>query len=431
MSDKKWTCEIPRLVPMEQSVDEPVVADPEAEAFSQVSKQLDQTDKIGPGAKVAVTVGSRGIGCIAEIVKGTVEALKKRKAEPFIVPAMGSHGGDDHREKAAILSHLGVTRESVGAPVSATAEIVLAPKGPGDVPIFCQKEALEADAIILMNRIKPHTDFRGDIESGLVKVACVGLGGFMAAQWVHRLGYDYLPKRVRVAGEAAINTLNIPLGVAILEGHSGRPAIIEAIPQKEIVSRELELLKTARDLVLTLPVKSPDILVVGNMGKEISGLGLDPLVTGRYPSGKLLPDADIPNIHRIVVLDLTDASEGNASGIGLCDVTTRRLHDKIDFRDMYRNVITSRSSLAAKLPMVMESDHEAICVGLLTCHRENHDELEMILIPDTLHLRRFLVSQNLAPRCEEAGAKRIGQPMELEFDQKGDLVWPDRRRDAL
>lgn len=425
MADMVWTCEIPRLVPMEQSVEEPVIDDPEGVAYREISTQLNQTVEIGPGSRVAVTVGSRGIGGIAEIVRGIVGAVKKRGAEPFIVPAMGSHGRESAQEKAAILSHLGVTQASVGARISTTAEIVPAGKGPEEVPIFCQKEALSAEAIILVNRIKPHTDFRGDIESGLMKMACVGLGGFRAAQWVHRLGYDYLPKRIRAGGEAAISTLNIPLGLAILEGPSGRPAIIKAIPRNDIVSQDQALLKLARNLVLMLPVKSPDILVVGKMGKEISGLGLDPLVTGRYPSGKLLPDADIPNIHRIVVLGLTDASEGNASGVGLCDVITRRLYNKIDFRNMYRNVIISRSSLAAKLPMVMESDHEAICVGLLTCHREDEDELEMILVPDTLHLKRFLVSPPLVSRCEKKGAKKIGKSMQLQFDPKGDLVWPD------
>lgn len=425
MVDMAWTCEIPRLVPMEQSVDEPVVDDPEGEAFRQVSAHFERTNEIGPGSKVAVTVGSRGIGGIAEVVRGVVQAVKNLGAEAFIVPAMGSHGGDDPLEKAAILSHLGITQESAGARISSTARIVQAGEGQGGVPVFCQEEALSADAIILVNRIKPHTDFRGEIESGLVKMACVGLGGFLAARWVHRLGYDHLGRRVRACGETAILNLKVTLGLAILEGHFGRPAVIKAIPQNEIVFQERELLKQARDLVLTLPVKSPDILVVGNMGKEISGLGLDPLVTGRYPSGKPLPDVDIPEIQRVVVLDLTDASEGNASGVGLCDVTTRRLYDKIDFRGMYRNVITSRGSASARIPMVMESDHEAICVGLLTCHQENDGNLGMIFVADTLHLKRFLVSPPLVSCCEKAGAKKTGELMELWFDRDNAMVWPD------
>ena len=211
----------------------------------------------------------------------------------------------------------------------------------------------------------------------------------------------------------------------IIEGHSGRPVFMKAISQNEIVFEEQKLLQKAKNFVLRLPVKSLDILVVAKIGKEISGLGLDPLVTGRYPSGRVLPDTDIPEIQRVVVLNLTEPSEGNASGIGLCDVTTEKLYRKIDFRAMYRNVITSRGSASAKIPMVMRSDREAICVGLLTCHREGYDQLRMILISDTLHLQRFLVSPSLVSLCERAGARKIGDSIELQFDQEGDLVWPD------
>lgn len=423
MNDE-WRCDIPKLVPMEQSIDEPVVEDPWSKAFQDVSAQLDKTGSIGPGSRVAITVGSRGIGGIADVVRGIVDALKHHGAEPFIVPAMGSHGGTDPREKASILSHLGVTEASVGARISSTAEIVLAGEGPDGIPVYCQKEALSADAIILLNRVKPHTDFHGDLESGLVKIACVGLGGYLGAQWIHLLGYDHLAERIKAAGGSAIRMLNIPFGVAIIEGHSGRPAIMKVIPGDAIISEEQELLDVARRTLLRLPVKKNDILVVGKMGKEISGLGLDSQITGRYPSGKAMPGEDVPDIQRVVILDLSDASGGNASGVGLCDITTRRLFNKIDFRNMYKNVITSRGSASAKIPMVMESDREAISVGLLTCHLKEGSNPELILIRDTLHLQRFLVSPSLVPRCEQQGARKIGEPMDLQFDDMGSLVWP-------
>lgn len=423
MNDE-WRCDIPRLVPMEQIVDEPVVEDPRAKTCQDVTAQLAKTDSIGPGSRVAITVGSRGIGGIAEVVKGVVDAVKERGAAPFIVPAMGSHGGTDPEAKALILSHLGVTEASVGAPIAGTAEIVLADEGPDGVPVYCHREALDANAIILLNRVKPHTDFHGEFESGLLKIACVGLGGYLGAQWIHRLGYDYLAERIKAAGGRTIQQLNIPCGVAIIEGHSGTPAVIEVIPGDKILSEEQRLLDIARKTLLRLPVRKNDILVVGKMGKDISGLGLDSQITGRYPSGKIMPGDDIPDIKRIVVLDLTDASEGNASGVGLCDITTRRLFDKIDFRNMYKNVITSRGSASAKVPMVMESDREAISAGLLTCHIEKDSIPEMIFIQDTLHLQRFLVSESLVHRCEKEGAKALGAPMDLQFDQRGNLVWP-------
>jgi len=399
------------------------VDDPWDAAFSQVASQLHEAHAIGPGSRIAVTVGSRGISCLDEIVRGVVDAIKKYGGEPFIVPAMGSHGENDPKKKALILAHLGITEASVGAPISQTADIELAGYDESGVPVFCQRDANSANAIILVNRVKPHTDFRGDIQSGLLKMACVGLGGTLSAHWVHRLGYEHLAERVRSAGEAAIRMLKIPIGLAIVEGHSGRPALIRALEKKDILSGEQSLLKKAHENVARLPVKDLDVLIVAQMGKDVSGLGLDPLVTGRYPSGMVLKDNDVPEIYRIVVLDLTEGSEGNSAGIGLCDVTTRRLHEKTDFRSMYRNVITSRGSASARMPMVMESDREAICVGLLTCCCDLTGA-RVILIRDTLHLAHFFVSQSLVDECMKGGVKVIGDPINLSFDNAGRLIWP-------
>ena len=418
-------CSIPPLVPMVQSIDEPMVQDPRKTAHDLALEQLRLRQDLKAGHRVAITVGSRGIGGLAQVVRGLVEALKERGAQPFIVPAMGSHGGDDPAAKAKILAKLGVTPETVGAPISPTANIVQAATSPEGAPIFCQEEAFQADGIILMNRVKPHTDFKGEIESGLVKIACVGLGGKLGAQWVHQRGYDYLARRIRHAGGTAIQELKILFGLALIEGHSGSPSHLEAIPAGQIVSREKELLERARKSLLRLPVIKHDLLVVGKMGKEISGLGLDSQITGRYPSGKVPPGDGIPEIQRVVVLDLSEASEGNASGVGLCDVTTRRLYDKIDFRAMYGNVITSRGSASAKIPMVMESDQEAISVGILTCHREEGQDLGFILVRDTLHLGRFMVSPPLVAACEQAGAKSLGPQEPLRFNGHGGLVWPE------
>ena len=419
----EWICEIPRLVPMEMSLEEKSIGSPGEEAYRQTLSVMDQVQRIGPGSRVAITIGSRGIACIREIAKGVVDAVKKHGGQPFIVPAMGSHGGEDSNEKALILSHLGITEASLNAPVSGTAEIVFAGNDCNGIPVYCQKEAFSADAIILLNRIKPHTDFRGPIESGLVKMACVGLGGAQAASWVHRLGYDHLAERVRAAGEAAIRTLKIRMGLAVVEGRSARPISIKAFHRDEIVSGEQELLNYARATAARLPVGSLDILVAMEMGKDVSGLGLDPLITGRYPSGKVPAGDDVPHIYRIVVLDLTDSSEGNSAGVGLCDVTTRRLFIKTDLKAVYRNVIVSKGSASARMPMVMDTDREAICVGLLTCTCEPA-EARMIVIRNTLHIRRFLASEALAAECEKAGAKVVGEPVELSFDESGSLKWP-------
>ena len=424
MSHIEWVCPIPKLVAIQQAFDEPVINDPRREAFSAMSSLLKDMDKIKKGSKVAITVGSRGIGGIREIVAGAVEALKKIGCNPFIFPAMGSHGGDNPLGKIQILEHLGVTEALVGAPISQKADILLAGQASPDLPVYCHAEALSADAIILLNRVKPHTDFRGSIESGLIKMAVVGLGGELGAQWVHSKGYDHLGNRIKVAGEAAIKMLPIHLGLAIIEGHSHHPSRIEAVPGDKIPLREEGLLKEARRLVPKLPAKRLDVLVVAEMGKDISATGLDPTVIGRYPTGKPFVGEDAPDIYWIAVLDITDASSGNSVGVGLCDVTTRKLHNKTDFAATYKNVITGRGSASGRLPMVMESDREAISVALLTCTRRPEDA-EMALIKNTLHLDRLLVSEPLVPQCERMGAKVIGKPIELSFDSKGSLMLPE------
>ena len=421
---EEWCCSLPELVPMEQEIhDDPVIPNPREKACDEIHSAIVRSDQFKPGNRVAITVGSRGIGCISDIVAGVVDAVKLAGCVPFIVPAMGSHGGEDPREKARLLAHLGITPDRVGAPVSSCAEIALAVTTSDGIPIFCQKEAYQADAIILLNRIKTHTDFSSDIESGLLKIACVGLGGYLGAQWVHAFGYDKLAERVRAAGESAIRTLRIPLALAILERHSGKPVLLKALMRDEIISGEQKLLSEVRNQQARLPVERLDLLVVYEMGKDISGLGLDSFVTGRYPSGKNpLPNRG-PSIYRIAVLNLTDTSEGNASGIGLCDVTTQKLYDKIDFSLMYKNVITSRGSASAKIPYVMRSDREAISVGLLTCFTPLAD-VRMMIIKNTLQLRSYFVSNPLVPLCKEAGAMVAGQSIEMTFDQEGNLKIP-------
>jgi len=233
-----------------------------------------------------------------------------------------------------------------------------------------------------------------------------------------------LAERVRLAGEAAIKLLPIQLGLAIIEAPNRCPAHLEAIRGPDILSREEILLAKSRKLVPKLPVNHLDVLVVAEMGKNISGTGLDPAVIGRYPSGKIIPEEDMPSYYRVAALDLTQASEGNSSGIGLCDVTTRRIYEKTDFEVMYKNVITGKGSLSARFPMVMESDQEAICVALLTCLK-NPVEADMAIIRNTLQLEYFLVSETIVPLCLLEGAKIAGDKFALLFDSAGSLILPE------
>lgn len=420
----KWRCAIPRVVPIRQRFSEKSIDEPRRETFAKLSAALNTCHKSLQARRVGICVGSRGIGRIADMVVGAVQAVRHHGGYPIIIPAMGSHGGAGSKGKTNILAALGVTEATVAAPVSDAAEAVLIGHVENDLPVYCQAEAYDADALILINRVKPHTDFRGEIESGLVKMAGIGLGASKGAAAIHARGYDHLAPRVKAAGELAINQLPVIVGLAILEGPTDRPTEIEAIAGPDIIAREKTLLVQARKLVPKLPFDKLDVLIVNELGKDISGTGLDPAVIGRYPSGKSFPGEDLPEFHRIAVLDLTNASAGNAAGIGLCDVTTRRLFKKIDFTAMYDNVITGKGSLSAKLPMVMESDHEAICVALLTCLQEP-SRAHMALIRNTLELEYFLVSEPMVETGELSGADVVGGPTQLRFDEKGSWVKPE------
>jgi hypothetical protein len=424
MLNYEWNCEIPNLVPIRQIYAGEIVNNPGEMAFSAVVNKFNELKKNLKSAKVALSIGSRGICQIDEIMVGIVKGIRSLGGNPVIVPAMGSHGGDDPQAKAEILGKLGINESTVGAPVTREMETILIGYASESLPVYCNKEACSADIVILINRIKPHTDFRGKIESGLVKLAGVGLGGSKGAAVIHSQGYDALGERVRAAGITAISLLPVYMGVAIIETPNGKIAHIEAIFCNEIPDREEILLKEARKLVAKLPIKQLDVLVVSEMGKNISGAGLEPIVTGRYPSGKVFSGDDVPNYYRIAVLDLTEASIGNSLGIGLCDITTQRVYDKTDFKLLYKNVITGKGSLTAHLPIIMKSDYEAICVALLTCLK-NPIDARMAFIKNTMQLENFFVTENLAETCVSKGAKVAGGKVSLNFDSNGSLILPE------
>jgi len=423
MTRDEWVCPIPKLIPIHQKFDGPMVENPRQTAIDTVLSCSQVVSRIKPKNRVAIAVGSRGIRNVSKMVGGVVDALRRVGANPFIVPAMGGHGGDDIDAKISILAQLGVTEDSVGAPISRIVEVLKTGEIKDNIPGYCLKEVLSADAVILLNRIKSHTDFRGEIESGLIKMAAVGLGGTPGAQWIHEKGYDQLAHRVRAEGQTVLEVLPNCIGLAVTEGATGATAYIEAIPKEEIFLQEPALLRRARRLNPHLPIKNLDVLIVLEIGKDISGIGLDPAVTGRYPSGRPYQDEDVPNIHRIVALDLTGAALGNAAGIGFCDITTRRLYNKTNFRVMYQNIIDCKGSAAGRFPMVMESDREAISVALLTSYRPP-SELKIALIRNTSKLDYLLVSETLGTECKLAGAEKIRDPFDLCFEENGSLIWP-------
>lgn len=376
-----------------------------------------------PGARVAIAVGSRGIYRIKGIVRAVAAEIRKREAFPFIVPAMGSHGGATAEGQRGILESYGITEEFVGAPIISSMEVVEIGQTPEGVPVYFDKNAASADAIIPVNRVKPHTDFHGLTESGLLKIMAIGLGKRRGAETIHSYGVFGLREVIPSAARVILARMPVVLGLAILENTYERTARIVALQPGEMEAAERELLKEARSLMPSLPVSHLDVLVVQEIGKNISGVGMDPNITGRMLiRGE--KEVDEPHIHRIVALDLTPESHGNALGMGLADVIPRRLLDKVDFEITYTNVITSTGLERGFIPITMENDREAIEVALKTCGRKvEPGNVKLVVIRNTLEITELYISESLLPEVRRrSGVSVLGPPEEMAFDAAGNLV---------
>ena len=391
--------EVPPLHRVRQAFPRPRLDDPAAAAAGQVARPEVAATVAGMHT-VALAVGSRGIAGLVPMVRATVAALRRMGLEVFIAPSMGSHGGATAEGQEAVLAHLGITADTVGAPIRssmATGVIatVTSPHG-HPVPVYMDAVALgEADAVIPINRVKPHTGFRGPVESGLCKMLAIGLGKHDGAATLHREGYVAFDRLILDAGRAILDHGHVAFGIAVVENAYEETAIVEAIPAPRIVEREQSLLEEARRLMPRLLLERVDVLVIERFGKDVSGIGMDANVTGRGEGGGPLPGFDGPDIRRIVVLDLTDATDGNAHGIGLADVITRRLHDRIDGDTTWVNSVTAGSLECGRIPPAMGSDDEAIMAAAGAVPGVRPAEARIVRIRDTLSLSEIAVSGNL------------------------------------
>ncbi len=345
-----------------------------------------------PRGSVAIGVGSRGVAAIAEIVATLVAALKSAGAKPFIVPAMGSHGASTADGQAEVLAHLGVTEERVGAPIRATMETVDIGTTEDGVTVAMDANAYAADAIIVVNRVKPHTAFRGPIESGPTKMLAIGLGKRRGAHSIHAHGWGRIHETIPAAARIAIASGKVAFALATLENAHEAPCRIVAIPANALLAREPALQEEAKRLLPRLPFPEIDVLVIDRIGKNISGDGMDPNVTGRYPTAYAIGG---PAIGRIVVLDLTDETGGNANGVGLADVITARLASRMIPAATYVNALTSTTPEPVRIPMTLPSAELALAAGLIMCQGVSAATARIVRIHDTLHLREMWVSESL------------------------------------
>lgn len=373
------------------------------------------------GARIAIAVGSRGINNSKLIVSETIDFLKSINAVPFIVPAMGSHGGATAKGQEEILASYGITEKSVGAPVISSMDVVELPKGNSPIPVFMDKNAFESDGIILINRIKLHTDFHGTYESGLVKMSVIGLGKEKQASAVHRYGVYGLAVLMPQIAKLVFSSGKIIGGIALVENAYDETMMVKALRGDEIFDREPELLQISKENMPSFPVDKIDVLIVDRIGKDISGVGLDPNIIGRIRiTGQKEPDT--PQITSIVLSNITENSHGNAIGIGLADVITRKLYDRINFHVTYTNIKTSNFLERAKIPLVAENDREAFEIAFKSCGYLEPGAEKIIRIHDTLHLEEMYVSQAVMTNLKNKNEIEVIKEYVSMFNNENNLI---------
>ena len=374
---------------------------------------------IKPGMEIAVAVGSRGLDRIIELTAATVKFLKSLGAKPFIVPSMGSHGGATAEGQRAVLEHLGITKEAVGAEIRSSMEVVEVGRLANGLPVYVDKFALQADGIVVINRVKPHTAFRGPVESGIMKMISIGLGKQKGAEACHQMGFKHMAENVPAMAKVIMEKTPFLFGVATVENAFDKIAIVEVLTPDEVIAKEPDLQKKAKSLLPKLFFDQLDVLVIDEIGKNISGDGMDPNITGRYPTPYATGG---PDVNKMVVLDVTPQSEGNANGVGTADFTTQRLLDKMDREGTYANGLTSTVVAPTKIATTLPNDKMAFQAAVKTCNILNFNDVKLVRIKNTLVLSEIEVSEGLLEYVRShPNMEQITDLNEISFDEKGNL----------
>ncbi len=410
---------LPRMVRVNQEFPSkglPDVASAVEEALA--AARLDTA--VRKGQRIAITAGSRGIANIALIMRAIGDAVKAAGGEPLIVPAMGSHGGATAEGQRELVAGYGITEENMGAPILSSMDTVLLAQTDNGIPCYMDRCAAEADGVILCGRVKPHTDFKGPIESGLMKMLVIGLGKHAQAETIHSYGARGLREHMPRVARRLLATGKVLGGLAIVEDAYDQTAHVEWLGPSTMEQREQELLKMAAAEMARLPLDDIDLLIVDQMGKNISGTGMDTNVIGRLRiQGEADPER--PEIRYILACSLTEASHGNALGIGLADLTTQRLVDRIDCRVMNENVVTTSFIARGAVPITLPNDRIAIETALRCLWGMRPEDARVVRIADTAHLAQIAVSEATMDSLPSR-AKRVGMPEEFRFDGCGNLL---------
>jgi hypothetical protein len=377
--------------------------------------------RIKPGQNIAVGCGSRGIANIAEITRAVIRELQAAGAEPFVFPAMGSHGAATAEGQKKVLESYGITESFTGVPIKASMETQIVGHLADGTPVHVDQNAAQADAIVVINRIKPHTGFRGPTESGLTKMLSIGIGKIIGAATYHTHGMDRFPELLPQIRDTVIANCNLLFGVGIVENAYDETALVELVPAEQLATREPQLQAIARQSMPQLYFDEIDVLIIDEMGKNISGAGFDPNITGR--NRRAIQWAPIPLIKKIVVLGLTRETMGNATGIGSADIITMRIWREFDVPSTYANIITSANLDGAAIPMIMNTDREAISLAVKTVVRVKPQDCRIVRIRNTLHLSEIQVSEPLLDlvRAQPERFELASEPVPFVFDSQDTL----------
>lgn len=409
---------VPKMAKVKQHFDNTKIEDLEQVLNGKFQQELIRS-KVKPGMEIAIAVGSRGMDRLEEITAKTVQFIKDLGAIPFIVPSMGSHGGATAEGQREVLAHLGVTEESVKAEIRSSMEVIKLGELPNGLPVYIDKYASQADGIVVINRIKPHTAFRGPVESGIMKMISIGLGKQKGAEATHQLGFKYMAENVPAMAKMMMEKTPILFGVATLENAFDKVATVEVLAVEEIEEKEPDLQRLAKQLLPKLFFDQLDVLVIDEIGKNISGDGMDPNITGRYPT----PYAEGgPDVNKMVVLDLTSQTEGNANGVGTADFTTQRLVDKMDREVTYANGLTSTVCAPTKIATTLANDRDAIKAAIKTCNILDFSKVKMVRIKNTLEIAEIEVSEALLDHIgQHPELEQLSALKDMTFDENGNL----------
>ena len=410
-------CKIPRFVRVRQEFPHNGLTEQEiGEILDKAFEDPVFRDRIRPGMRICITCGSRGISNYAFIVKRIVTCLKQMGAEPFLIPAMGSHGSATAEGQREILASFHITEEAMGCPILSSMETVAIGHAE-DFNVCIDRNAADADGIIVLNRVKAHTSFQGPYESGLMKMMAIGLGKQYGAHICHLKGDDYMSHRIGLIGNEVIRKKNIIMGVALLENAFDHTYKVAVMPAKDIPEKEPALLREAKEAMGQIKLRDCDILVTEKMGKNYSGSGADPNVVGRCANTKLKMGIDAK---AMVVLDISEESQGNATGMQKFDIAPMRFFEKLDMESTYANAITEGYVDGYRMPIIMDNDRVSIQTAMVMCQGIDLERPRIIVIPNSLELEYILVSEAMIPEVERTpGTQIVSELFELKFDDKG------------